>query len=408
MKILVITQYFWPENFRINDLVAELENRGHVVTILTGVPNYPDGIVFPEFREAEDKFSTYNQCRVVRVPVITRGQDNSLRLILNFLSFAFMASTVGVYKLRADSFDVVFVYEPSPVTVGLPAVVIKRIKKVPVVFWVLDLWPETLEAVGFLKSKFLLGVVGKFVSYLYKHSDLILGQSKAFCSGIRRYCSGDKDVHYFPSWAEDMFLSEEHIVVDGIPEDSDAFKVVFAGNIGEAQDFSAILDAAELLKKSHKKIHFYILGSGRMFEWVKNEIGYRGLCDMFFLLGRHPLETMPSFYRRADVLLVSLKPSKVFSMTIPGKVQTYMMSGKPIIGMLDGEGARVIVEAQSGLTCRAGDGASLADNVIKLAALDGNELAMLGNNSREYAEREFNREKLITKLEEWFLSVSTN
>jgi hypothetical protein len=156
---LVVTQYFWPENFRINDLVAELANRGHQVTVLTGLPNYPDGKVFPEFQVDSAEFQEYEGARIVRVPMMPRGQGG-LRLILNYLSFAISASFLGLWKLRGEKFDVIFAYEPSPITVGLPAVLFRAVKRVPLVFWVLDLWPETLRAIGVIRSKTVLKMVG--------------------------------------------------------------------------------------------------------------------------------------------------------------------------------------------------------------------------------------------------------
>lgn len=406
MRILVVTQYFWPENFRINDLCLELTKRGHQVTVLTGVPNYPEGNVLSAFKDNPKEFSNYHGVEVIRVPMVSRGQGSSIRLVMNYLSYAVSASVIGLFKLRKRQFDSIFVFEPSPITVGIPAIVLKKVKKVPIVFWVLDLWPETLQAVGVIKSERVLTLVGRLVSYIYNQSDLVLGQSKSFFKGIEKYCKDRSKIKYFPSWSEPIFSDSHVLPVDEIGQYEGSFKIVFAGNIGEAQDFPSIVKAAECLQQRSAKVKFFIVGDGRMFDWLKSEIESKGLQDFIYLMGRHPLESMPRFYGAADALLVSLKPSEIFSMTIPGKVQTYMLAGKPILGMLDGEGAKVISDAKAGLVCSSGDYEGLAENAYVMSKIDSNELVQMAENANTYAEHEFNRDKLISQLEEWFFMLA--
>jgi colanic acid biosynthesis glycosyl transferase WcaI len=406
MRILVVTQYFWPENFRINDLCAELVSRGHIVSVLTGVPNYPDGILFPEFVSNPDNYSAYKGCSIIRVPVMVRGKGSSFKLLLNYISYVISASFIGLFKIRNQPFDVIFVYEPSPVTVCLPAILIKKFRKIPVVFWVLDLWPETLESIGVVKSPRLIKWVGHLVRFIYNRCDLVLGQSKAFYDGISRYCDKPSKIKYFPSWSENIFSSEAKVdLIFSIDKNDGVFKVLFAGNVGEAQDFPAIIKAAQILKAKQINAKFLIVGDGRAFEFVKSDVKKLHLEKYVELLGRFPLESMPSFYASADALLVTLKDSKVFAMTIPGKVQSYMAAGKPILGMLSGEGSRIIDEANCGLIAASGDYEMLANNIIKLISLTKFELIQLAENGREYASREFNREKLIKQLERWFVEV---
>lgn len=406
MRILIVSQYFWPENFRINDLCAELADRGHEVTVLTGKPNYPDGEVFIEYRENKPNFMHYKGCEIIRVPMIARGKGSSLQLVSNYLSYVFSASLWGAWRLRRKQFDVIFVYEPSPVTVCLPAIFIKKIKKAPVVFWVLDLWPETLEAIGVVKSPKILGWVGRLVRFIYNRCDLVLGQSKAFYTGISRYCDDTSKIKYFPSWSEAVFSEKGISPIEEIVRHKSAFKILFAGNVGEAQDFPSILNAAEIIKSKKINAIFFIVGDGRAFDWVQSEVLSRGLEEYVTLLGRHPLESMPSFYACADALLVTLKDSPAFKMTIPGKVQSYMMAGKPILTMLSGEGSRVIDEAKCGYIANSGDFEQLAGNVEKMISLDRGELRALGENAKRYADNEFDRDKLITQLEDWFIELS--
>jgi glycosyltransferase involved in cell wall biosynthesis len=404
MRILVVSQYFWPENFRINDLVQEFVQRGHDITVLTGYPNYPGGEIFEDFRNAPSAFSHFSGAKVCRVPLITRGKGG-LHLALNYLSFMLSATLLGPMRLRSQSFDVVFVFEPSPVTVGIPAVVLGKLKRAPVVFWVLDLWPETLAAVGAVRSRRFLEVIGWLVRFIYNRCELVLGQSKGFLGGIAKYCSDARKIRYFPSWAEEVFNHGGVQLASEVPVQNGSFNVLFAGNIGEAQDFPAVLDAAECLK-DNSAIRWLIVGDGRMTDWLRQEIIRRGLEQRFFLLGRFPFERMPSFYAHADVLLVSLKADPVFSLTIPGKVQSYLMAEIPLVGMLDGEGANVIREAQAGIACSAGDSLGLAQAVQELAAMSKDERLILGRNGRAYAKQEFGRKALMDRLEGWFDEVS--
>ena len=405
MRILVVSQYFWPENFRINDLVKEWIQRGHEVTVMTGIPNYPVGKVFDTYLEQPIAFTKYEGAEVVRVPMLPRG-TGGLRLILNYMSFVLGASIFGPWQLRGKPADVIFVFEPSPVTVGLPAVWLGRIKKAPVVFWALDLWPETLAAIGVLRSPRMLGWVGQMVRFIYNRCTLVLGQSRGFLGSIAKYCDDNAKIRYFPSWAEDIFTSTSIQPAHELPEWADGFTVVFAGNFGEAQDMPAVLDAAECLK-DNGSIRWILVGDGRKSDWLRSEVSRRGLGKQVLLPGRFPVERMPSFYAHADALLVSLKRDPVFSMTIPGKVQSYLMAGIPLLGMLDGEGASVIRDAQAGLTCKAGDGAGLAKAVLALASMPLGERKQLGWNARKYALQEFGRSQLMDRLEDLLTEAIT-
>lgn len=400
MRLLVVTQYFWPENFRINDLVSELVLRGHSVTVLTGHPNYPAGRLFPEFQMNRQKFDSFNGASIVRVPLIPRGQGG-LRLALNYLSFAASASLLGSWRLRRSKFDTIFVYEPSPITVGIPAILLRWLKKAPVAFWVLDLWPETLKAIGVIRSPLLLRFIGKLVSMIYNRCDLILAQSKSFIPQIAKYCNDVIRIEYFPSWAESVFEPGNPAPAAEVPLRKNSFDVMFAGNIGDAQDFPAILAAAELLRGC-ARIRWLLVGDGRVAGWVNAEIIRRNLQDSVLMLGRHPVERMPSFYRHADVLLMSLKDEPIFAMTIPGKLQSYLAAGIPVVAMLNGEGANVVERSRSGVTCRAGDADGLATAILRLASLSDEQMNEMGRNALAMSQTEFDRGKLITRLEHLF------
>lgn len=406
MRLLVVTQYFWPENFRVNDLVAELVLRGHEVTVLTGQPNYPAGEFFSEFTAAPEKFNHYAGADVVRVAHTARGKGG-IRLMLNYLTFALSAACAGLWKLRGRSFDAVFCFEPSPITVGLPAAALRAVKKAPLAFWVLDLWPDTLHAIGIVKSPALLGMVGRLVSFIYQRCDLILAQSRAFISNIAKYAGPHARVEYFPSWAESVYDLARVVPAPEIKPGSPAFTIMFAGNVGDAQDFPAILAAAERLK-DNPAIRWIIVGDGRLSGWLAEQVRARGLTHCFILLGRYPVERMASFFKHADALLVSLKNEAIFSMTIPGKLQSYLAAGIPLLAMLNGEGADVVERAHCGLTCGAGDDEALARAALAMAAMTAEERSTMGANGMAASAAQFNRSVLISQLEMWLGEIQSS
>lgn len=396
MKLLVVSQYFWPENFRINDLVAELVARGHEVTVLTGRPNYPEGTIFPDYVENPDKYDSYQGAKIVRVPLIARG-TGGLRLLLNYLSFAIVGSVMAPFLLRKQKFDAIFVCQLSPVIIALPGMTMRWLRRIPSIHWVLDLWPQSLEAVGAVRSPKILRFLEGLVGFIYRQSDLVLAQSRSFLPEIDRHLVAPNKALYFPSWAEALPALESVEFAPEVVSSPNTFDIVFAGNIGAAQDFPAILDAADLLKD--KKVRWLIVGDGRAADWVRSEINRRDLSQSVLMMGRYPLERMPSFFRHADALLVSLRDEPIFAMTIPGKLQSYLAAGVPILAMLNGEGALVLKDSAAGIAVPAGDSSALAKAVLTLMDLDADELNVLGQNGHRFQNSQFNREKLIGRLE---------
>lgn len=406
MRLLIVSQYFWPEHFRVNELATGLAARGHQVTVLTGLPNYPDGQIFDSYRADPGPFDRLGDVEIIRLPLLPRGRT-AARLLLNYLSFVIFGLVLGPWKLRGRSFDAIFMFETSPITSAIPALLLRRLKRAPLLMWVLDLWPETLAAVGVIKSPRLLGWVGKLVAFIYERCDRILIQSHAFEANVRRYSRHPERLRYFPAWAEVSDDDGETEIAPELAPHRDGFNILFAGNIGEAQDFPSIVDAAAALR-GHAGIQWLIVGSGRAEAALVEAIQARGLEDRVVLLGRHPVDRMPSFFRGADALLVSLRDDPIFAMTIPGKVQTYLASGVPILGMLNGEGARVIEEAGAGLTCPAGRGDLLAERVLDLMGRSPEERYRMGQRGRSYCQAEFDRDSLFTSLEEWILELTTS
>lgn len=406
MNILIVSQYFWPENFRINDLALGLLERGHNVTVLTGCPNYPQGKFFDGyglFNRKED----YYGVKVVRVPLVPRGKGSGVRLALNYLSYAMSASTLGPL-LCNEKIDLIFVFQMSPVTMGIPALVFKKLHDAPIVFWVQDLWPESISATGFIKSKSILQLIGRLVRYIYQGCDRILIQSEAFLDSVAQKGVRKSDIYYYPNYAEQLYqpMSASSERADEISMPS-GFRVMFAGNIGVAQDFGTILKAAELLRVE-KDIHWVILGDGSMLSWVKNQIVERNLTNSVHLLGRHPPESMPTFFTLADVMLVTLKKDPIFELTIPSKLQSYMACAKPIIAALDGEGAKIVEDAGAGLSCPAEDPEGLARQVLTMYRMSKLTLNEMGETGRKYYEANFERDMLIDRLNVWMGEITSS
>lgn len=407
LRILILSQYFWPEEFRVNDLALELQRRGHHVTVLTGQPNYPSGTIPPEFKADPARFGTYHGMTVHRVPIVPRGKG-SLRLMVNYASFVVSGLLLAPWKLRGQAFDAIFVFQTSPITSVIPALLLRVTKRAPVLLWVLDLWPETLAAVGVVRSPRVLGWVGALVRFIYKRCDRVLVQSRAFGANVKRWGGTDAQLRFFPNWAEPIFKggADDAQVAPEVAAFDDTFNVMFAGNLGEAQDFPSILDAAERLRDSEPRLRWLIVGDGRVKPWVEAEIARRGLAQRVVLLGRHPTHRMPEFFRRAHVALVTLRAEPVFSMTVPGKVQSYMAAGLPIVGMLDGEGGALIRDAGCGLAVDAGDSEGLARSVRAMMALPPADLQRMGEKGRALCDAEFDQQRVVSNLEVWMRELA--
>jgi len=405
MKILIVSQYFWPENFRINDLSLALKERGHEVTVLTGMPNYPDGKLFAGYSWWQKRRDCMDGVPVYRVPLFLRRQGRGWQLGLNYISFVLSACLLAPWYFRKQSFDVIFTFEPSPFTVGIPGVLMRRLKKAPMLFWVQDLWPESLAAAGAVHSPAVLKVVGRVVRWIYHRCDRVLVQSEAFVEPAVAAGAGRGCTQYYPNWAESFYrpLPSMEVKVQGVglPE---GFRVMFAGNLGEAQSLETIVAAAARLK-AETAIKWIIIGDGRRGAWMRDEVDRLGLADAVMFLGRHPAESMPHFFAVADTLLVTLKADEVFAQTVPTKVQAYMACGRPVIAALNGEGARVIRQSGAGLAVPAGDDEALADAVLALYRMTENERDQLGISARAYYEAEFERDMLISRLECWLNKI---
>ena len=400
MKILLISQYFYPENFKINDLIFSLKERGHEITVLTGKPNYSKTYFFEGYGWKSDDFETINDIPVYRANLFSRRNGGAFRLFLNYISFAFLAS-LKVRKIKG-SFDAIYVYQTSPVTVGIPAIFAKKLFKAPIYFWVQDLWPESLSAAGGVNNKIVLGFFNSLTKWIYNQSKKVLIQSDGFRKYILNQGIPNDKIIYYPNPTEDFYKPLKQVKEYQEFFQNEFFNIVFAGNIGEAQSFITIIEAINNIKELPIKV--IVLGDGRYKETALSLIKEKGLESYFVFLGSFPPTEMPKFFSHADALLVSLKKDKIFSMTIPAKTQSYLACGKPIIASIDGEGAKIITDAKCGVVSPAEDSISLSKKIKELMALDKSKHSEMGDNARTYYEKEFDRDYLIEKLEGIFNS----
>jgi glycosyltransferase involved in cell wall biosynthesis len=402
MRILLVTQYFWPEPFIISEIVRKLAAFGHHVTVLTGKPNYPDGKIFPGYTKKGVMREAYCQnADIIRVPLRPRNKNRSLDLLLNYLSFVWSGLFRFRRQIRHEQFDLVFALQLSPITSVIPAIYLSRRLRIPLIAWIQDLWPESLLATGHIKNRFLLWLVGRLVSWIYNQCDLILVQSHAFTGHVQKYARKSSRIEYYSN----------SINIDGTPDKKKSkalgrkldtifkgtkFYLLFAGNIGIAQDVETLFEAAIRLKDSPRFCLVFV-GSGSMIPWLERRIKETGITNIL-LAGRHPPEDMPAFFERADALLVSLKKADIFALTVPTKIQSYLFAARPIIGSLDGEGARIIKESGAGITCAPENPAALAEAIGHCMALSPAVRRKMGVSGKKHFIEHYEMNRQVKKL----------
>lgn len=408
MNLLILSQHFWPESFRINELADELSNEIENVYVLTGKPNYPQGKIYPGYTSLSLSNENYKKIKIFRVPLVTRGNKSAFRLFLNYTSFILTASFLGPFLLRKLKIDCVFVYGTSPLIQGLAALPFKFFFRSKLVLWVQDLWPEDLRSTGYVKNRFILLLNKLPVMVLYFYSDLILVQSESFKQRVRNLTNTNKSIVVFPNPAERMVINNE--ILKNIPNKfifmDDYFTVTFAGNIGNNQSVETIINAAYNLRQI-KKILFIIVGSGSRATYMNNEIIRLGLKNIR-MLGQFSPSIMPTIFHKSDALLVTLADIENLHWTVPAKIQAYMASGKPIIASLNGDGAKIIRKANCGYVSEAEDSQKLSSNIRRLYRDEASKRLELGKNGRDFACKYYDPTILVKKLVNFFENLITN
>lgn len=391
-RVLIYTTYFYPENFKVNDIAFNLANNNFDVTVVTAIPNYPVGQYFEGYGLFKKRSEILNGVKVIRLPIIPRGSGSAIRLLLNYSSFAVVAFLHAFYLGFTQKFDKIFVHHVSPIFIGIPAIVIKKIQKIKIYFWNLDFWPEIVVANTNIRSPFFFNAVLWLVRFIYKHVDIMLIGSNEYRSLMIERGVLKEKIIFFPNWAEKLFFEDSKTDLPfSLPK---GFNVVYAGNIGGSQDFESVIKSVNLLK--NQDVNWIFVGDGRKRSWIEENIKTMGLESKVFLPGSFDIKYMPSLFSKADLLLLSLVDEPIY--TIPAKLQAYMSSGTPIVGMLNGGGNDLIKEVSCGKSCNAGDYETLAKNILEIKSMSEEERKQLGKNGFEYCMTYFNPNKCLNTL----------
>ena len=399
IKILVVSQYFWPEPFKISDLVVELSDAGYDVEVLTSIPNYPDGRVYEEYIDNPNAYGRLGEIRVTRIWQLARG-GNSLQLILNYFSFVISA---GVHLIKlwlaGKRFDLILAAQLSPIISVIPPLFYARLSKTRIIFWVFDLWPDSIltKRSG---SNFFYRVAEAICSFIYRSADTLYISSKGFLSRLQQMGVADESIKYLPQWADYSGFYSRFPDVDKEPRlyfSDDRLNVVFTGNIGSAQNLTEVMEA---LSRSgvQSSYNFVFIGSGRMLEGLIALSRDKGLEGNVKFIGRRSASELPAYYEQADFLLLPLKSNPVFDLTIPAKLQTYMMAGKPIMAMASGEVKSTIELADCGYVCEENNIDGYVRLLQRCTQLSVTDRSIKGHNARKYAFDNFDKKRVISKF----------
>jgi len=391
VKILVFSQYFYPENFRINTLCRELVHRGHQVTVVTGYPQYPLGRIYEGYGFDIPYDTQWNGVRICRVKVHPRG-SNLLGMLRNTVDYVVQANR-WVKKCQ-ETFDAVYVFEVSPVTVGLPAVSYKEKFHVPMFFNLQDLWPENVEEVLGIRFAPLTWLINRIVDRIYSASNKILCTSNGFAENLRRRGVEEEKIVFWPQFCLDPDMSQAEK-----PEiyREDTFNIVFAGNLGDAQGLDLMVEAARELKGSG--IHWYLVGDGRARTRLEEKVHSCGVQEEVTFVGRVSEKEADRYVHFADCAYLSFKDNKIFNMTLPAKLQTYLACGTPILAAAGGESAQLVKYGGIGFVCRP-QLEALVKTAKQAAAMSRQEHEAMSRRARQYYETHFTMDRLVTELEE--------
>lgn len=391
MKVLVVSQYFYPENFRINDLVLELKKRNHEVTVLTGKPNYPQGEYYSGYSFKGNDNEIWNNVEIIRVPLRAR-KTGAFNLMRNYLSFVWHANKKAK-KINKD-FDIIYVFEVSPITVALPAIKLKKRLNIPVIMNVQDLWPENIVAVTGMNNTFIISIIDKLVNYIYKHCDLLLCASPSFVERITKRGIDQSKVKYWPQYS---IVSKSNL--DSNIFNNGKFNITFTGNIGEAQGIDIAIQAADKLR--NENIHWNFIGNGRSKEKMELLVKKLNLESCISFYGFIEENKIPQYLESSDAALLILKPDPIFEMTIPAKLQTYLSCGVPILGCVSGEGKKIIEDAHCGVISQEISVEALVKATRELINLDQKEIDNYKLNAYQYSLSNFNKKTLLNELENY-------
>ncbi|MCQ9210471.1 glycosyltransferase family 4 protein [Granulicatella seriolae] len=391
-KILVYCQYYYPEQFRIHDICEELVRRGYEVTVVTGIPNYPIGSFFEGYGLFNRRREMINGVQVVRLPIVPRGK-RTIQLMFNYFSYIVSAGIYSLFTRQKASH--VFTYGLSPITQALPGIIYSKRKKVKNILYVLDLWPESVTATTSLENRRIISFIERMVSYIYRHYQYILVTSGGFLESVNKYNqNADNHVAIWPQYAEETYYP----VPKTKPE---IFTILFAGNIGVAQNMHLYPKVAKLLKERGYMFQFKIIGDGRAKQSLEQQVETERVSEYFEILPPVPVDQVKYEMAKVDVAIISLNDDPMVGKTIPGKLQSCMACGMPLLVSANGEVAEIVEKSNAGLVSNADDAEALAENIVKFLQLTREELEILGKNSYEYYQNNYDKAKLLDQLEEY-------
>lgn len=400
----MITQWYPPEpDMKIHLLGRELVARGHEVTVVTGFPNYPTGILFPGYRMRWRQIEEIEGVRVVRVPLFPDHSNVTWRRALNYASFAISAALIAPFTVGA--LDVIWVYHPPP-TVALPALLLRRLRRAPIVYEVQDLWPETLKATGVVTSERALRLIGRSMDHIFRRVDALTVISPGFKDNIAERGVPRESISVIPNWADETAYypaDPDPVVSAGLAFDG-RFNILYAGNLGAAQDLDNVLDAAALLPDGCG-IKIHLMGDGVEARRLRQRSAHLGLTNVQFL-ERRPVKDMPVAFAAADCMLVHLGTDPVFGITIPSKLTSYMACGRPIIAVVQGDAAWVLNKSGAGKACAPGSPSVLAEAMLTMANASTRTLRQHAHKGREYFCRKFTKNAIMADYERLFLAVA--
>lgn len=405
--ILLISQYFYPETFRVNDMACEWVKRGYKVTVLTGIPNYPMGKYFDGYDRKHRTREKWNDVNIIRIPLIPRGNSNNklmnaAGMAANYLSFV-KSGYIWVKSREAANLhaDLVFTVEVSPMTQALIGIWYAKRYNIPSYLYVQDLWPENVETVTGIHNRLIIGPIDKMVDKIYRETEQIFTTSPSFVKAIvnRKVSVDKKKVHYWPQYAEEFYRPMEPQEISGIDRKDNCYRIAFTGNIGTAQGLDVLPKAAKMLKR--EAVKFIIVGDGRYQSEFERQLEERDVKDKFIMLPRVQAERVPEILSACDAGFISFNNTPLWENTIPAKLQSYMACGKVIIASATGETKRIIDDAGCGICTKIGDAEALAEGIRKIINLEKAEIYEMGNKSRAYFEKHFDKKKLMDEIEEY-------
>lgn len=381
IKVLLLTQWFDPEpTFKGLVFAKELIRQGFDVEVVTGFPNYPEGKVYSGYRVKLIQREVMDGVCVTRVPLYPNHDQSAIKRALNYISFAISALFYGLFFAKRP--DVIYAYHP-PLTVGIVAVLIRLFRRVPVVYDIQDMWPDTLRATGMISNQRVLNLIGKICNWVYRYVDQIVVLSSGFRALlIERGVPKDK-INIIYNWCDEKSLS---FVQGELPSNFpsiDKFRVLFAGNMGKAQALNAVLDAAEIVQKISSEISFVFVGGGVEVPQLKNYATSKGITNTIFL-NSVPMKEVACLLNAADVLVVHLRKDSLFAVTIPSKTQAYMAVGKPILMAVDGDASNLVIDASCGIVAEPQNPDSIASAVLKLFNMSKESRMAMAESGKHY------------------------